>query len=122
VSELKPCPFCSCEMRIESNRDWHRLHGNHSEQCMFDADNECAMVPATDEQLQLLIREWNTRTSGWQPIETAPKSDATVDIWSDKFGRCADCFRVCNRHYENGKSIILDATHWMPVEPPNEQS
>lgn len=58
---LKPCPFCGCEIRLESNRDWHRLQGDHSDNCPFEGGDETLMSPATDEQLELLYRDWNTR-------------------------------------------------------------
>lgn len=58
---LLPCPFCGCDMRVESNRDWHRIFGAHAEDCVFDADNEQLMVPATPEQLLLMTSDWNKR-------------------------------------------------------------
>lgn len=58
---LKACPFCKCAMRIESNRDWHRIFGDHTEACLFDEDVEQMMVPATPEQLALLVECWNDR-------------------------------------------------------------
>lgn len=57
---LKPCPFCGCSMRIVSNRDWHRLFGDHGKKCVF-TDNETMVVPASDDQLLLLMADWNTR-------------------------------------------------------------
>lgn len=60
VSELLPCPFCKAAMHIESNRDWHRVMGEHDEECVF-LDPETMMVPATDEQRELLVRDWNRR-------------------------------------------------------------
>lgn len=60
VSELLPCPFCKAAMRIESNRDWHRVMGGHDDECVF-MDSETMMVPATDEQRELLVRHWNRR-------------------------------------------------------------
>ena len=52
-------------MRIQSNRDWHRLVGEHDEKCVF-TDSETMMVPATNEQLALVIEDWNRRA---QPAE-----------------------------------------------------
>jgi O-acetyl-ADP-ribose deacetylase (regulator of RNase III) len=48
-------------MRIESNRDWHRIFGNHTEECLFDEDVEQLMVPATPDQLILMVECWNDR-------------------------------------------------------------
>lgn len=58
--ELKPCPFCGCAMRLQSNHDWHRVMGDHAEECVF-MDNETMMVPATDEQRDLAVAYWNKR-------------------------------------------------------------
>jgi hypothetical protein len=74
VPALKACPFCACAMRIESNRDWHRLYGDHTEVCLFEADSEQCMVPATPDQLQLLVEDWNLR-------DTAPlSSDSSIRL------------------------------------------
>ena len=87
--ELKPCPFCKCEMRIKSDRDWHVLWGEHTDDCILD-DVESSAA-ATNGQLEILINDWNTRpieaqlqaenerlrsllaAKEWKPIETAPK-------------------------------------------------
>jgi hypothetical protein len=58
--ELKPCPFCNCKMALESNRDWHRIVGEHDEECMF-LERETCMVPATDDQLAIAVNDWNRR-------------------------------------------------------------
>lgn len=57
---LRECPFCKCEMRIESNRDWHTLHGNHTEECFF-SDDEMLTAPATPEGLKEIYSCWQTR-------------------------------------------------------------
>lgn len=60
MSELKPCPFCGCSMRLESNRDWHRIVGDHALECAF-TDSETVVVPATKEQRDIAVSDWNTR-------------------------------------------------------------
>jgi hypothetical protein len=57
---LLPCPFCNAVMRVESNHDWHRVVGDHDAQCLL-TDRDTLMVPATDEQLALAVRDWNRR-------------------------------------------------------------
>lgn len=57
---LDDCPFCGCEMRIESNRDWHKLKGEHGEDCYFDEDHEAAYL-ATEDGLLELKAHWNKR-------------------------------------------------------------
>ncbi|HFQ7428445.1 TPA: Lar family restriction alleviation protein [Pseudomonas aeruginosa] len=60
MSELKPCPFCGCSMRLESNRDWHRIVGDHALECAF-TDSETMVVPATKEQRDIAVSDWNAR-------------------------------------------------------------
>lgn len=68
-NQLLPCPFCNAAMSIESNRDWHRVVGEHDERCLF-MDRETVTVPATDEQLTLAVRDWNRRAN--QPAAGEP--------------------------------------------------
>ncbi|EMW0997472.1 Lar family restriction alleviation protein [Pseudomonas aeruginosa] len=60
AEELKPCPFCGCSMRLESNRDWHRIVGDHALECAF-TDSETMVVPATKEQRDIAVSDWNAR-------------------------------------------------------------
>lgn len=60
AEELKPCPFCGCSMRLESNRDWHRIVGDHALECVF-LDSETVVVPATKEQRDIAVSDWNAR-------------------------------------------------------------
>ncbi|HGJ5456770.1 TPA: Lar family restriction alleviation protein [Pseudomonas aeruginosa] len=60
AEELKPCPFCGCSMRMESNRDWHRIVGDHSAECVF-LDSETMMVPGIEDQREIAIADWNAR-------------------------------------------------------------
>ncbi|MGP8812090.1 Lar family restriction alleviation protein [Pseudomonas aeruginosa] len=60
AEELKPCPFCGCSMRLESNRDWHRIVGDHALECAF-SDSETMVVPATKEQRDIAVSDWNAR-------------------------------------------------------------
>jgi len=72
VMQPSACPFCGCEMTIRSNRDWHHLEGDHDEACPFDGRPESTMtVPATDEQLRIMIADWNRRHNS----EGSPAND-----------------------------------------------
>ncbi|HBN8363683.1 Lar family restriction alleviation protein [Pseudomonas aeruginosa] len=62
AEELKPCPFCGCSMRMESNHDWHRIVGDHSAECVF-LDSETMMVPGIEDQREIAIADWNARVA-----------------------------------------------------------
>lgn len=47
-------------MRLESNRDWHRILGDHALECVF-LDSETVVVPATKEQRDIAVSDWNAR-------------------------------------------------------------
>lgn len=64
AQELLPCPFCGCAVEVKSNRDWHRISGNHTEECLFHECVDFVMVPATDDQRVLAVAAWNTRSNG----------------------------------------------------------
>jgi hypothetical protein len=71
--ELKPCPFCGGRAHIDSNRDWHRLRGEHTSKCVFDHYEEMATAPATAEGLVWLYTAWNGRAA------PAPAASASID-------------------------------------------
>ena len=47
-------------MRIDSNRDWHKLVGDHDPDCVFEED-PVLTVPAQPEQRAWLVEIWNRR-------------------------------------------------------------
>lgn len=64
MSELKPCPFCKCEMQVKTvGRDWYRIEGDHKETCFFELDDNRLMVPQSDDQLAALLKDWDTRAT-----------------------------------------------------------
>lgn len=60
--ELKPCPFCGGEASLSTvGRSWYRITADHEGFCILEEhESDC---PQTDEQLALLVRDWNLRTS-----------------------------------------------------------
>ena len=62
TEELKPCPFCGCEMQFNSNCDWHRVEGLHLPDCVFsDVEDAVMTVPATKDGKAWATAAWNRR-------------------------------------------------------------
>lgn len=68
--------------------------------------------------------------SAWQPIETAPRDGTVFDVWT-KYGRVTDCVLCAQWGYiyardteDNSytRRVDRDATHWMPIPPPPEET
>jgi hypothetical protein len=73
-SELSGCPFCgSTNLRIVSNREYHKLMGHHESYCVFD-DDYALMVPATVEALAEMVAGWNRRVTNL-PAEAVAYAD-----------------------------------------------
>lgn len=68
--ELLPCPFCGCKVRIESNRDSHKLLGDHDEYCIWADDDWVIHAPATDYALGAMYETWNRRATPQPPLQT----------------------------------------------------
>lgn len=64
-SELAPCPFCGCQMRIESGRSTgHRIFGEHDQKCVFPRNSSTARTDSDHlDERSALIEEWNTRAA-----------------------------------------------------------
>lgn len=59
----------------------------------------------------------------WQPIETAPKDGAVVDLWCYG-GRVTNCrwSKATQQFHAWGGTILTEPTHWMPLpDPPTEK-
>lgn len=60
ADELKPCPLCGGAMSIRTNRDWHRLVGEHSEDCLLEGFEP--YFPAIPKDRDTLVSGWNRRS------------------------------------------------------------
>lgn len=78
-ADLLTCPFCDCSMSVSSNRDWHRLVGEHDDACFFAVDADMLIAPATDDQLATLVSDWNRRAALAAKTEGALYGVATSD-------------------------------------------
>lgn len=60
--ELKPCPFCGGKANLLTvGRSWYRITADHEGFCILEEhESDC---PQTDDQLALLVRDWNLRIS-----------------------------------------------------------
>ena len=64
MSELKPCPFCNCEMEIETvGRDWWRIKpvDGHEDNCPFGEHHEWDCSQQYPEWRAEHIADWNKR-------------------------------------------------------------
>lgn len=80
LAKLAACPFCGAAARVESNRDWHKLRADHEDGCFFDGDDEMMMVPATDECLSAMARDWNRRALTAQVMTPNQVRDGIADF------------------------------------------
>lgn len=61
--ELKPCPFCNCEMEIETvGRSWWRIKpvDGHDDLCPFGEEHEWDCSQSVSKQVH--IDDWNNQT------------------------------------------------------------
>jgi hypothetical protein len=112
--ELNPGPHCGgSEVTLASSVEWFVYCSNP----LCDSSGNTAEEAA---------KAWNTRASGWLPIETAPRDGTDVDLWikfEDIQMRLIDCWwcpdaqswyhpDMCG---EPSKLDDCTPTHWMPI-------
>lgn len=121
--KLKPCPFCGCEMKLETEqmisgliRYTPKSKGNHKRGCQLEF-SACAFVgqPTT---IRGAIKKWNRRAINDQWIsvknELPKKGDYVLVCFDDGF--------ITGVAFEEDFELWADSgepTHWMPLpEPP----
>ena len=75
--ELEPCPYCGGHASLSKvGRDWYRIAADHVTGCpLEDFEIDC---PQSDDQLPLLLRDWNTR------VDRSPSNNAERDKIKDE--------------------------------------
>ena len=79
MEELKPCPFCDCEMEIASvGRDWWRIKpvDGHEDACPFGEFHEWDCSQQKPEWKEEHIADWNKRTDDRLVEENAELRDS----------------------------------------------
>ena len=101
--QLKPCPFCG-----GSNLSDRGDNGIKCHRCG-------AWGPDQDKGKWW----WNTRASGWQPIETAPTDGTHILVFAPVDGVVSSyfkhgCWQRMTTVYAAGRDGN-EPTHWMPL-------
>tara|TARA_R110000822_G_scaffold17062_1_gene57643 strand:- start:620 stop:994 length:375 start_codon:yes stop_codon:yes gene_type:complete len=76
-AELEPCPYCGGHANLSKvGRDWYRIAADHVTSCpLEDFQLDC---PQSDDQLPLLLHDWNTR------VDRRPASSTEFDKIKDE--------------------------------------
>ncbi|AUR84047.1 hypothetical protein NVP1047O_33 [Vibrio phage 1.047.O._10N.286.55.F2] len=64
TKELKPCPFCGCDMEIQTvGRDWWRIKpvDGHDDTCPFGENHEWDCSQQKPEWKDEHVADWNKR-------------------------------------------------------------
>jgi hypothetical protein len=120
--ELLPCPFCGSDAEFQNR-------GVTMEGPVIDYSYcRCVESHCTGSKTYHQIKKWNTRSAGWQPIETAPK-DGTFILIYESDGRVQVAawvldgpdMRWCvqlTQLLSPDTYPTSDVTHWMPLPSP----
>jgi len=115
--ELKSCPFCGGEAKIEQSIEDHWS--------VYCPNEECPARPDTAEYCcsggDVVIKKWNTRKSDWIPVEERlPRESITVLVYTN-FKDVYTCRRSVIEHTNDkelhvGQGIVHETiTHWQPL-------
>lgn len=93
--ELLPCPFCGGKASLSTvGRSWYRITADHAEGCILeDHESDC---PQTDDQLPLLLRDWNSR-AGFTAIDM---TTAAAEGFRDGVASSARLIDECRQYLQ----------------------
>lgn len=130
--QLKPCPFCGCEMNFDRVLSgWNKITGMHGDNCPLDGNDFITWSSTADAPI---IQKFNTRADGWISVDDAmPTEGASVlTIGTLDSGERSDAVvavyvreRFVSGYCFNGDRLIHMAvetfpTHWMALPPTPE--
>lgn len=93
--ELLPCPFCGGKASLSTiRRDWYRITADHADNCYLEGHEP--YCPQADEQLQFLVRDWNTR-SGFTAIDM---TTAAAEGFTDGVASSARLIDECRQYLQ----------------------
>lgn len=81
--QLKPCPFCGCEMNFDRVLSgWNKITGMHGDNCPLDGNDFITWSSTADAPI---IQKFNTRADGWISAKVNPpqKSCQVIAEWSN---------------------------------------
>lgn len=119
--ELEPCPYCGGNASLSKiARDWYRIAADHVIGCpLEDFQLDC---PQTDDQLPLLLNDWNTRVdrrqSNFAEPERIKDEIETLRTDAERFQFIAqDAESSLVRIYGDDWLAVVDALRSMGKDP-----
>ena len=111
--ELKPCPFCGCEMEIVTvGRDWWRIKpvDGHEDTCPFGESHKWDCSQQKQEWKHEHISDWNNRVQVvymYKRCVVCHFDCVNTPCYATKHGHvCEDC-------YESAKGVKSSYEEWL---------
>lgn len=121
--KLEPCPFCGAEPK---GTVWDS--DSHTARAFC---TKCDVLGPREDSHERAAEAWNTRASGWQPIESAPK-DGTEVLLYGRLSHLPDSVHIASKRRVSGyfdpvdewcvttasaMGPFVDPELWMPLPP-----
>lgn len=126
TEKLKPCPFCGGEPRRVDLDDIDETDSNFGGS-LIECTQCGACSPVHFEFKENLLDSWNTRATGWRPIEEAPKDDRDVIGWGKYHDDMKPRAVVINfdirlTTWRDDCGDHFYPTHFMLITPPSSEA